>query len=42
MIPMNIEYHKIITIELGKPGGKPGVKGLRITMMIFLIDLPLA
>ena len=27
-----VDYHKIITIEPGKRGGKPCIRGLRITV----------
>lgn len=27
-----MDYHKIITIEAGKRGGKPCIRGLRITV----------
>lgn len=29
---MNIDYHDIITIEPGKRGGKPTIRGMRITV----------
>lgn len=29
---MTIDYHNIITIEPGKRGGKPCIRGLRITV----------
>jgi uncharacterized protein (DUF433 family) len=29
---MTIDYHDIITIEPGKRGGKPCIRGLRITV----------
>ncbi len=29
---MNSDYHKIITIEPGKRGGKPVIRGMRITV----------
>jgi uncharacterized protein (DUF433 family) len=29
---MNTDYHKIITIEPGKRGGKPVIRGMRITV----------
>ena len=27
-----MDYHQVITIELGKRGGKPCIRGMRITM----------
>lgn len=27
-----MDYHKIITIEVGKRGGKPCIRGMRITV----------
>lgn len=29
---MDMDYHRIITIEPGKRGGKPCIRGLRITV----------
>ena len=29
---MQVDYHKIITIEPGKRGGKPCIRGMRITV----------
>jgi uncharacterized protein (DUF433 family) len=29
---MNVSYREMITVELGKRGGKPCIRGLRITV----------